>query len=166
MGISKAAGDEMEPSDLISDVSGSGSGPYVISPLSCVHLICRCHHVGTYLEICYSFHLPSRFLENLHRGINVSYLCWEVRHCRLGWTLEVMCGVKSPFCSHRFHFLVFPPSSRHENVWRSCVMIRPHRSVLLGLLYLSLCMLKFPSPLWDSVSFMLIFHVMFSSQGP
>lgn len=77
-----------------------------------------------------------------------------------------MCGVKSPFCSHRFHFLMFPPSSRHENVWRSCVMIRPHCRVLLRVLYLSMCMLKSPSPLWDFVPFMLIFHVMFSSRGP
>lgn len=77
-----------------------------------------------------------------------------------------MCGVKSPFCSHRFHSLMFPSSSRHENVWRSCVMIRPHCSVLLRVLYLSMCMLKSPSPLWDSVPFMLIFHVMFSSRGP
>lgn len=77
-----------------------------------------------------------------------------------------MCGVKSPFCSHRFHSLMFPPSSRHENVWRSCVMIRPHCSVLLRVLYLSTCMLKFPSPLWGSVSFTLMFHVMFLSRGP
>lgn len=77
-----------------------------------------------------------------------------------------MCGVKSLFCSHRFHFLMLPPSSRHENVWRSCVVIRPRCSVLLGILYLSMCMLKFLSPLWDSASLILIIHVMFSSQGP